>query len=175
MRSEFHSSRTFREHFKRGEELIDFDEACIEIRAQHDRFVEIVGREPDYFEAHAVMSKNLNRAISAVAQELGLKEQKASFDPTAVVRCGDTDLHMVMRSMKPGYEPKEAIMQTVREMSDGETVVFVCHPGYLDRYILENSSLTTDRTKEVDALIDPELRAWLESQPDLRLIDYRDL
>lgn len=172
---EFHSSRTFREHFKRGEELIDFNEACIEIRAQHDRFVEIVGREPDYFEAHAVMSKNLNRAISAVAQELGLKEQKASFNPTAVVHCGDTDLRMVMRSMEPGYEPKEAIMQTVREMSDGEAVVFVCHPGYLDRFILENSSLTTDRTKEVDALIDPELRAWLESQPDLRLIDYRDL
>ena len=172
---EFHSSSTFRDHFKRGEELIDFDEACIEIRAQHDRFVEIVGREPDYFEAHAVMSKNLNRAISAVAQELGLKEQKASFDPAAVVHCGDTDLRMVMRSMEPGYEPKEAIMQTVREMVDGETVVFVCHPGYLDRFILENSSLTTDRTKEVDALIDPELRTWLESQPDLRLIDYRDL
>ena len=112
------------------------------------------------------MSKNLNRAISAVAQELGLKEQKASFDPAAVVHCGDTDLRMVMRSMEPGYEPKEAIMQTVREMVDGETVVFVCHPGYLDRFILENSSLTTDRTKEVDALTDPELRTWLESQPD---------
>ena len=172
---EFHSSRTFREHFKRGEELIDFDEACIEIRAQHDRFVEIVGREPDYFEAHAVMSKNLNRAISTVAQELGLKEQKASFDPTAVVHCGDTDLRMVMHSMEPGYEPKDSIMQAVREMEDGETVVFVCHPGYLDRFILESSSLTTDRAKEVDALIDPELCAWLESQPNLRLIDYRDL
>ena len=61
---------------------------------------------------------------------------------------------MVMHSMEPGYEPKDSIMQTVREMSDGETVVFVCHPGYLDRFILENSSLTTDRTKEVDALID---------------------
>ena len=73
-----------------------------------------------------------------------------------------------MHSMEPGYEPKDSIMQTVREMSDGETVVFVCHPGYLDRFILENSSLTTDRTKEVDALIDPELRAWLGSQPDLR-------
>ena len=52
---EFHSSRTFRDHFKRGEELIDFDEACIEIRAQHDRFVEIVGREPITLRAHAVM------------------------------------------------------------------------------------------------------------------------
>lgn len=140
-----------------------------------DRFVEIVGREPDYFEAHAVMSKNLNRAISAVAQELGLKEQKASFDPTAVVYCGDTDLRMVMHSMELGYESKDSIMQTVREMADGETVVFVCHLGYLDRFILESSSLTADRTKKVDALIDPELRAWLGAQDDLCLIDYRDL
>ena len=82
---------------------------------------------------------------------------------------------MVMHSMEPGYESKDSIMQTVREMADGETVVFVCHPGYLDRFILESSSLTADRTKKVDALIDPELRAWLEAQDDLCLIDYRDL
>jgi predicted glycoside hydrolase/deacetylase ChbG (UPF0249 family) len=53
--------------------------------------------------------------------------------------------------------------------------VLVFHPGYLDAFILENSSLTINRTKEVDALIDPSLRLWLEEQPDLRLIDYRDL
>lgn len=34
---EFHSNRTFREHFKRGEELIDFDEACI--RSAHSTTV----------------------------------------------------------------------------------------------------------------------------------------
>lgn len=171
----FHSSREYREHFKRGEELIDFDEACIEIRAQHQRFVEVVGREPDYFEAHAVMSKNLNRAIHAVAEELGLREQVASFDPTAVVRCGNTGVRMVMESMLPDYDPAASIRRTVEGMADGETVVFVCHPGYLDDFILQNSSLTTPRVKEVDALIDPKLRGWLESQPDLRLIDYRDL
>ncbi len=82
---------------------------------------------------------------------------------------------MVLRSMTPGYDPKAAIMETVESMADDETVVFVCHPGYLDQFILSSSSLTEDRTKEVDALIDPELRAWLEAQPDLRLIDYRDL
>ena len=172
---EFHSSREFRAKYKQGEELVDFDEAVIEIEAQHERFLEIVGREPDYFEAHAVMSDNLNRAISYVARRHGLKEQIASFDPTATVQCGATDVRMVMHSMEPGYEPKESIMETVRGMADGETVVFVCHPGYLDRYILEHSSLTTDRTKEVDALVDPELRQWLESQPNLKLIDYRNL
>ena len=82
---------------------------------------------------------------------------------------------MVMRAMSPDYEPAASIRAAVEDMADGETVVFVCHPGYLDRFILENSSLTTDRTKEVDALIDPDLRAWLEGRADLRLVDYRDL
>ena len=82
---------------------------------------------------------------------------------------------MVMRSMAPGYDPAAAIRETVEEMGADETVVFVCHPGYLDQFILSTSSLTEDRTKEVDALISPELRAWLEAQPDLKLVDYRDL
>lgn len=144
---EFHSSRTFREHFKRGEELIDFDEACIEIRAQHDRFVEIVGREPDYFEAHAVMSKNLNRAISAVAQELGLKEQKASFDPTAVVRCGATDLRMVMHSMEPGYEPKDSIMAD-GSRDGGRRDGRLCVPSGLSRSFYLGEQLAYDRSHQ---------------------------
>lgn len=44
-----------------------------------------------------------------------------------------------------------------------------------DQFILNTLSLTTDRTKEVDALISPDLRTWLEAQPDLKLVDYRDL
>ena len=171
----FHSSREFREHFKRGEELVSYDEAVIEIRAQHERFCEVVGREPDYFEAHAVMSKNLNRAIHDVAAELGLREQVASFDSSVTVMVGSTPVRMVMESMAPGYDPMASIKRAVEGMADGETVVFVCHPGYLDNFILQTSSLTTPRTQEVDALISTELREWLGAQEDLRLVDYRDL
>ena len=172
---EFRSSREYRAKFKEGIDFVDFDEAVIELEAQLARFREVTGREPDYFEAHAVMSRNLNAAVEHVAREHGYRYQVPSFDPTATVTCGDTPVRMVMRSQTPGYDPKAAIMETAEQMTDGETVVFVCHPGYLDNYILTHSSLTEDRTKEVDALIDPELRAWLEAQPDLRLVDYRDL
>lgn len=171
----FKSSRTYRDAYRQGVDFVDFDEAVIEIEAQLARFRAITGKDPDYFEAHAVLSNNLNRAIEHVACSHGFRHQVASFDPAATVPCGNTPVRMVMHSMEPGYEPAASIKQAVSEMADGETVVFVCHPGYLDRFILENSSLTTDRTKEVDALIDPELRAWLKAQPDLRLIDYRDL
>lgn len=171
----FKSSREYRVAYKEGVDFVAFDEAVIEIEAQLARFREIVGREPDYFEAHAVMSDNLNRAISYVAEKHGLKEQVANFDSAEAVACGSTPVRMVMRSMRPGYDPAASIRETVDAMADGETVVFVCHPGYLDQFILSTSSLTEDRAKEVDALIDPGLRAWLEAQPGLRLVDYRDL
>ena len=172
---QFKSSREYRARFKEGVDFVDFDEAVTEIEAQLARFLEVVGRAPEYFEAHAVMSANLNRAISYVAERHGYKEQPASFDPTVTVRCGSTPVRMVLKSMQPGYDPTAEIKAAVEGMADGETVVFVCHPGYLDNFILQTSSLTADRTKEVDALIDPELRAWLEAQPGLRLVDYRDL
>lgn len=174
---QLHSSREFRTAWTEGREIVAYDELVIEIEAQLARFREIVGKDPDYFEAHAVVSKNLFAAIHDVAERHGLKEQVCSFDPTAVLRCGQTDVHMVIEDMLPPeqYDPTAFVHRIVEDMADGETYVLVFHPGYLDAFILANSSLTVNRTKEVDALIDPSLREWLEAQPDLRLVDYRDL
>ncbi len=173
----FKSSREFRAAFAEGREIVAYDELVIEIEAQLVRFREIVGRDPDYFEAHAVQSANVTRAIHDVARRHGLKEQPVSFDPTKLVRCGQTDVHMALEDMLPPeqYDPGAFVRRTVEAMADGETYVLVFHPGYLDAFILEHSSLTVNRTKEVDALIDPALRTWLESQDELRLISYRDL
>ncbi len=174
---QFKSSREFRASFKEGVDFVDFDEACLEIEAQHDRFLQLVGREPDYFEAHAVMSANLMAAISEVAARHGLREQKVSFDPTVTVTFGTTPVRMVLEDMLPPqeYDPRDFIRRTVAGMAEGENVVMVFHPGYLDEFILTHSSLTANRTKEVDALIDPELRTWLEGVDGLQLCDYRDL
>lgn len=172
---QFKSSREYRASFKDGVDFVNFDEAVIEIEAQLERFRTIVGHDPDYFEAHAVASNNLFAAIHHVAKKYAFREQPLSMDPSTPVVCGSTPVKMVLRSMTPAYDPAAVIRETVEQMADGDTAVFVAHPGYLDQFILNTSSLTTDRTKEVDALISPELRAWLEAQPDLKLIDYRDL
>lgn len=174
---EFKSSRQYRASFAEKRDFVVFDEAVIEIEAQLERFRAVVGRDPDYFEAHAVQSPNLFKAISFVAEKHGLKEQPCSFDPTVTLRCGSTDVHMACEDVLPSeqYDPTDFLHRTVAGMADGDTVVCVFHPGYLDAFILGNSSLTINRTKEVDALVDPSLRRWLEDQSDLRLIDYRDL
>lgn len=46
-------------------------------------------------------------------------------------------------------------------------------PDYLMVRVVEGP--TINRARDVDMLIDPAIRLWLEAQPDLRLIDYRDL
>lgn len=42
--------------------------------------------------------------------------------------------------------------------------VAIFHPGYLDDYILTHSSLTVNRTKEVEMLVDKKTKEWLKSQ-----------
>lgn len=174
---QFKSSRAYRAAAAEGEDFVNFDEAVIEIDAQLARFRQIVGAEPDYFEAHAVSSRTLMDAIHYVAEREGLREQPFPYDFSVTQQVGKTPAYMRMEDMLPPdqYDPADFVRRTVENMADGETYVLVFHPGYLDAFILGTSSLTVNRTKEVDALIDPALRAWLEAQGDLRLVDYRDL
>jgi predicted glycoside hydrolase/deacetylase ChbG (UPF0249 family) len=52
--------------------------------------------------------------------------------------------------------------------------MFVCHPGYLDDFILRTSSLTIPRTKEVAMACDPATRQWLEEN-EVQVVTYDDL
>ena len=173
------SSREYRAAWAEGREFAEFDELVIEIEAQLESFRRITGKDPDYFEAHAVQSKNLFVAIHDVAERHGFKEQAMpeNFDFSKKLVVGKTECYMAGPDMGPseGYDPWAALKDIVEGMADDETKVVVFHPGYLDAFILDSSSLTTNRTRNVDMLIDPAMRAWLESQTDLRLVDYRDL
>ncbi len=172
---EFRSSREYREAFRKGEEFVAVEEAVIEIEAQYRKFKELTGKEPDYFEAHAVMSKNLFEALDIVAKKYGLRQQKARFDgqPTEF---GNTMVRILpMGSMSPDYDACQCLKDGVLNVAKEDMPsVAVFHPGYLDDYLLNNSSLTVNRTKEVAMLCDPAMKTWLEEH-DVELVDYRDI
>ena len=52
--------------------------------------------------------------------------------------------------------------------------MFVCHPGYLDAYILKKSSLTVPRAMEVEMLCSGETKKYIEEQ-GIELVTYDDL
>lgn len=81
---------------------------------------------------------------------------------------------MVMDSLREDYIPEESLQRSLQQTQDGDCVIFVCHPGYLDAYILDNSSLKAPRPREVAMLMDPQVRNWLDDQ-NIQCVTYYDL
>lgn len=167
---EFKSSKEYRQA---KEDFVVLDEVILEIEAQYKKFLEIVGEPPRYFEGHAVASKNFFKGLEIVAEKYGLKYSGISLDG-APIKVGSTTVNLSMDSMNPDYEPFESLKKTMEDAKEDDCCIFVCHPGYLDGYILKNSSLTIPRAMEVDMLCDLNTRIWLK-ESEIELITYDDL
>jgi len=167
------SSRIYRDAFAKGEEFTVLDEMVLEIEAQYHRYLEIMGEKPRYFEAHAVMSRNLTRGLEIVAEKYDLPLLPTSF--TDPIRFRKTWLVISMDSMGLNYDPFASLQKAaLRDYGPNECPMFVCHPGYLDDDLLRSSSLTTPRTQEVAMLTDPAVKTWL-AENDVQVITYDDL
>ena len=172
---EFRSSRDYRQAFSAGEEFVKMEEAVIEIEAQYQRFKELTGKEPGYFEAHAVISRNLSEALEIVAEKYGLPYQPARFDGKPTTFNGKPVRILPMKSGSPDYDAYECLKEGVLNVAKEDMPsVAVLHPGYLDDFILNHSSLTVNRTKETAMLCDPAMKEWLDEH-DVEQIDYRDI
>ena len=78
-----------------------------------------------------------------------------------------------MDSMFPDYHPFESFKKMVETAKDGYNMM-VCHPGYLDHYIMNVSSLTIPRTLEADFLTSNELKVYLKEN-EIHLYTYDEV
>lgn len=171
----FHSSKAFREAYKVGRNLIKLEEAVIEIEAQYQRFKELTGVEPEYFEAHAVVSDNLFKALAIVAEKYHLPLN----DINPMVEDGTfrgKPIHTLpYGAFDQDYQPFKCLQDGIlHHFREDMPNVAIFHPGYLDDYILTHSSLTVNRTKEVEMLVDKKTKEWLKSQ-NIELLNYEQV
>jgi predicted glycoside hydrolase/deacetylase ChbG (UPF0249 family) len=169
---EFKTSKEYRAASKEGRDFVVLDEVILEIEAQYKRFKELIGDEPHYFEGHAVASDNFFKGLEIVAQRHGLRY--LPFTIEGAVTFGNTKLYSHCDSMLPDYEPFESLKKAMDNAHEDGCEMFICHPGYLDDYILKKSSLTIPRTQEVEMVCNPATKKWLEEN-DVELITYDDI
>ena len=167
---EFKTSKDYR---NAKEDFVVFDEVILEIEAQLKKFIELTGKLPDYFEAHAVFSNNFIKGLEYIADKYRLKYSPITMGEPIIV--GHTKVYMRMDSIKPDYDPIVSLKDMVENAHEDGCDVMVCHPGYLDSYILKTSSLTLPRPLEVEMACDEEIKQWLKQQKDVQLVTYRDL
>lgn len=164
---EFHSSTRYRS----GEDFAASEDLYKEITAQYKRYLELVGEKPSYFEAHAVSCKNLDKVLRQIAEEYDLLLQPAFSEMTV----GNIPVRMcAMHCMEESYDAKAAVRKELSSIQDDGYYIYVCHPGYLDSYLWNHSSLRQPRMAEVDMLCDPDFPQWLEDNK-IRIRTYDDL
>jgi len=130
---EFCSSREIR---SRKEDTVVIEEAEMEIEAQYLRFKEITGKDPDYFECHAVISQNFFIALRNVAKKYGLFYENVVFDQEFEKENNIYGIAMAKLNEQMLYDPKEYIENSLEFIRNHDVSVMVFHPGYLDQYIL---------------------------------------
>lgn len=155
------------------EDFVVLDEVILEIEAQYQRFVELVGEKPHYFEGHAVMSSNFFKGIEIVAARHNCDYLPVSF--TGPTKFRNTALYISMDSMKPNYEPFESLKRSaLKDYGENGICMFICHPGYLDAAIMRTSSLLEPRTLEVEMACSQETKDWLKEN-SIEIVTYDDL
>lgn len=154
-------------------DFVVYEEVLLEVEAQYQRFVELLGKKPDYFEGHAVQSENFYKALTTVANRHDINDIKFDFAKnTASFR--NKPLYSNFDFTSKEYSPFETLKKIANENHSSGYSMMVCHPGYIDQYLLDNSSLIFPRTKEVDMLCSPETKEWI-IQNNIELIRYSEI
>ena len=157
---------------KRTEDTIVLEEVELEIEAQLNRFKEITGRYPDYFEGHAVMSRNFFKGLQNVAQKYGLfyvDPVNKKWAEEYGIECA-AFYHL---NEKNEYDVEKYILDDEAKILDKECAVIVFHPGYLDQYVLDNSSFTTIRTLETEFLCSNKFKNYIKEK-EIDIVDFRN-
>ena len=121
----FKSSKQFR---AAKEDFVVFEEVVLEIEAQYQKFLALFGRQPDYFEGHAVASSNFFKGLETVAEKHGLKYSGFSTGG-APLTIGNSLVQFNMESMAPHYEPFDMLKRMVAKADDHVVQLAVFHPG----------------------------------------------
>lgn len=168
-KGEFKSSKDYRNS---KEDIVNLDEVIIEIEAQYKKFIELTGYEPKYLDGHAIKSENFFKGLEIVAKKYRLKYSGLTFGEIPML-VGNTNVyvHIATSSKQKSIDP---LIEAVEHSHVGNCDMVITHPGYVDAYILENSSVNIPRIYEVEMLCDIKTKEYLEKN-NISLITYDDL
>lgn len=175
---------------------LDFNEVEQEWTAQIELFHIAAGQAPDHLDSHHYLSNmhpELFRITLQLAERYGcavraacLVEHENDPDNPPVENRGNLPALKKMLSASKIPRPRYfqhsfydeedypgTLRQVLENLPNGVTELMV-HPGRVDDDLLERSSYTVQRQKELDALTEPGLKDWLVSR-GVKLIHFGDL
>ncbi|HLS08510.1 chitin disaccharide deacetylase [Lentibacillus sp.] len=150
---------------------VDQDELYREWKAQIEAFLDS-GLTPTHLDSHHHINnrEQILPVFIRLANEYKLPVRSNFDQELAGTKLVTTDQFE--------YNPEILLADTqtiLNHYKDAETVEIMCHPAYLDKSIMENSSYATPRLEELAAITHPKTKKKLGDKEHFQLITYTDL
>lgn len=155
----FNSSTYYRESKK---DLVDSNQVRAEIGAQIQQFKDIVGYLPKYVDIHAVGSKKFQVGVKQAAKDYGIPYLPTDFSGK-VNEWKNYKLKVIVESSQPNYIPEKTVRNALASR-DNQLLLFIFHPGFIDKYLHNNSSLQIPRILEEDYLCSQKIKDEFEKE-----------
>ncbi|MFR7592059.1 MAG: ChbG/HpnK family deacetylase [Longibaculum sp.] len=154
---------------------LNFDEVYKEFDAQIKKFIELVGKKPDYLHGHAYGTKT----TQCIMQELS-KKYKIPLSTTLIHHKKVNAPSMEWYKYPVTYENQltcsleEYILQDKAGFLDSEYGLLITHCGYVDNTLMKMTSFHLLRMKDLEGVTSPQVLKWIEKN-QVELITYRDI
>lgn len=175
----FIGSRDFKTHKK----TFTYEDALTETKAQIEKYRDLFGFYPTHIEPHSAMDDNSSKALLDAAKEYGIHaavpyqghyvQPDASEYAQLEYPVDDNYMAILDRGVRPEdfFSDRFGIL---KHRDNGLITELHFHPGYLDQYIFDHSTLTIPRVRDLATLCSQELKGWLVDQ-DIQPISFGDL
>ncbi len=148
-----------------------------EFRAQLERYVELVGKKPDYIHNHAYGTQTTREVTFKLAQEYGvLWSESLMARPEAkaagmgwYVFGGGAEAQLTEDPISYFTQDKDGLLASGKEWG-----YVISHCGYADAELFDLTSFNTCRVKDLECMCSPGLAAWIQEN-DIEVVSFNDL
>lgn len=153
------------------------DQLYNEFKAQIEKFIQIVGKKPDYIHNHAYGTKTTAEVTHQLAVEYGCISSAGLMNHDEVANAGmgwyqyGAGLDAQLKGDLAGYltSDKGGMLATGKEYG-----YLICHTGYVDKPIFDMSSFNVCRAMDLDAVTSKEVLDWVKAN-NIESITFNDL
>lgn len=153
---------------------VNYEQVFAEFDAQVQKFIELVGKKPDYIHAHAYETATTERARVAIADKYD-RPYTVAVGEKLCGGYGRMGWYQIGSPEKQLTEDlKNFIITDQSHFLEKEYGHLVTHCGYADAILFELSSFNLCRVKDLEALTSEEVKQWVKDN-NVELITFKDL
>ena len=159
--------------------MFPYEQVYCEIKAQYDRFIELTGKKPGYLHGHSLMHEHYQEAIQQISKESGIPYsmniiQKYQFGSLMHMPKGGKIKKEFDPVAQLNKNPEKNVLDNSDYLCSFEYAMIGGHPGYIDAELLELTTLSLERCKDLQMMTSDKIKAWIKDN-NIELITYYDL